>query len=75
MINPHGCYTLKQVCQLTTLSATTIWRRRKDGLFPQPVPLSTGRKGWPIAVIHLWLSDRAVQQLNGHEMSDGDDLL
>lgn len=70
MVNPNGYYNLRQVCQLTTLSAPTIWRMRKAGLFPPPVRLSSGRVGWPIAVIHLWLSARAGQQPDGRRIEN-----
>ncbi len=64
MINPNGYYTFRKVRELTTLSVPTIWRMRKSGKFPEPVPLSDGRKGWPIAVIHHWLAERAQRNLD-----------
>ena len=66
MVNPHGFYTLKQVCELTTLSATTIWRRRREGSFPEPVVFE-GRIAWEVAAIHAWLEKQARRRLASQE--------
>lgn len=57
----QGYYTLREVCKLTTLSATTIWRLRKAEEFPAPDRLTSGRIGWRKTVIHLWMANRLTQ--------------
>lgn len=40
------------------LSESTVWRLRRLGLFPEPVELSPGRKGYVRAEIEAWLARR-----------------
>ncbi|MEY9583328.1 helix-turn-helix transcriptional regulator [Sinorhizobium fredii] len=51
---PTGLYTLKQVCELLTLSRWTIYRMRKRGEFVVAVDLTSGRIGFPIPEVHAW---------------------
>ena len=47
-----------QVCALTGLSRTTIWRRVNDGSFPPSMPLGpegTRAKGWRHSDIQTWI--------------------
>lgn len=62
MFNPHGYYSYREVCELTTLSRPTIYRLRKKNLFPDPDPLTGRRVGWPIPVIHRWLAARSRRE-------------
>ncbi|WP_423340585.1 helix-turn-helix transcriptional regulator [Rhizobium sp. HT1-10] len=62
MLNANGIYTLRQVCELTSLSKSTIFRLRKDGKFVAAVRLTNGRIGFPIAEIHRWLAARPAEQ-------------
>ena len=39
---PDRLIRLAEVCRLTSLSRTTIWRLRRKGEFPRPVRLSPG---------------------------------
>lgn len=57
----YGYYTIRQVCELTTLSVPTIWRLRQDGKFPEPEKLSPRRVGWRRHVIEKWISDRQIE--------------
>ncbi|WP_436356211.1 helix-turn-helix transcriptional regulator [Brevundimonas sp. CEF1] len=43
--------------------ASTVWRMRRDGLFPQPVRISRGRVGWPEGVVLAWMTARACEEL------------
>lgn len=61
MFELQGYYTLREVCKLTTLSATTIWRLRRADKFPAPERLTSGRIGWLKTVIHLWMANRSTQ--------------
>ena len=40
------------------LSRTTIWRRRREGLFPHPVNLGNGLLGFIEHEIDDWLANR-----------------
>jgi prophage regulatory protein len=47
-----------EVCRLTGLSATTLWREVRAGRFPPPVPLSRSRKGFAASQVRAWASAR-----------------
>lgn len=40
------------------LSNTTIWRLRRKGEFPEPIQITTGRKGWRRCDIEQWIAAR-----------------
>ena len=47
-----------EVMERTGLSRTTIWRKVKDGSFPQPLVLGKNSIGWPAQIITDWLESR-----------------
>lgn len=40
------------------ISALTVWRLRKLGLFPEPIQLTIGRIGWRRSDLNNWLDMR-----------------
>ncbi len=40
---------------LLSFSATTLWRRVKNGTFPKPVKLSTRVTAWRLEDIWVWM--------------------
>jgi prophage regulatory protein len=42
-----------------TWSDTTLWRRVRDGSFPQPIRISPGRVAWRESDIEAWITARA----------------
>lgn len=46
------------VCGITGLSASQIERLVKDGLFPQPVPITAHTRGWPEDEVYAWNAER-----------------
>lgn len=42
---------------LLPFSRATLWRRVKDGTFPQPVKLSERTTAWPTAEVRKWMAD------------------
>ena len=47
-----------EVCELTGLSRTTIWRRINDGSFPPSIPLGpqgTRARGWRYSDVQAWI--------------------
>lgn len=46
-----------EVEKLVGLSRTTIWRMRRDGLFPQPLQYSPGKQVWRESQITAWLAN------------------
>ncbi len=49
----------KAVVKATSLSRTSLHRKRLAGEFPEPLPLSEGRVGYRIRDVHDWLQDPA----------------
>ena len=49
---------LPQVAYLTGLSRATIYKKRKDGLFPEPVRLGVQSVAWRLHEIKAWIKDR-----------------
>lgn len=48
-----------RVIEMTSLSATTIWRMMKKGEFPQSVRASMGRVAWRKSDIDNWIAERS----------------
>jgi prophage regulatory protein len=44
--------------RIIPLSRTTVWRRIRDGRFPQPLKISPGRVAWLKAEIVAWIEDQ-----------------
>jgi excisionase family DNA binding protein len=54
-MNAEKCWTIEEVAQYLGVHRQTIWRKRKAGLMPEPVPgLNVPR--WPPEVIKQWAS-------------------
>lgn len=49
----------ERVVEITSLSATTIWRMMKKGTFPKSVKASMGRVAWYKSDIDKWISERS----------------
>lgn len=47
----------KAVMRATSLSRTSLHRKRLSGEFPEPEPLSEGRVGYRIRDVEAWLQD------------------
>jgi prophage regulatory protein len=58
--NLEKILNVKEVCKLTGLSRTTIWRRQREGSFPTSKKISTHRAGFLSADIDSWI--RAVRE-------------
>ena len=55
-ITLNGFLREREVCELTSLARTTLWRLRRRGEFPTPHTLTTGRKGYARREIADWLA-------------------
>ncbi len=49
---------ISEVEHRTGLSRTTIWRRRRAGLFPNPVAIGNALLGWYEHEIQEWIEAR-----------------
>lgn len=48
----------KEVCRQTSLSPVTIWRKAKDGDFPEAIKISAGRVAWAQSEVSKWISQK-----------------
>lgn len=48
----------KELCKITGLSMTTLWRWECEGNFPARIRLSTHSVGWRRSDIEAWLATR-----------------
>ncbi len=53
--------SLPVVCDLTTLSRTTLWREQKHGRFPPSVQLSPGRVGVRQRQVRAWIAAKKAR--------------
>jgi predicted DNA-binding transcriptional regulator AlpA len=56
-----GFMRKSQVLQVVPFSATTLWRRVKDGSFPAPVPLSDRVVAFRAEDIRQWIEARGLR--------------
>lgn len=47
-----------EVCRVVGLSRQEIWRRRRDGSFPEPVRLGGRRVGYSASELQAWMKAR-----------------
>ena len=47
---------LRDLLIYLNFSASTIWRKVRDGSFPKPVKLSAAVTAWKVADIRLWMA-------------------
>lgn len=52
---------------LLGVSRSTIWRLVRRGILPEPIEVSTGRKGWPSDEIDAWIDQRKAARRGPHE--------
>lgn len=53
---------LPEVIELTGLSQTTIWRREKDGVFPQRRRLGANLVAWRSDEIEEWIEELPIAE-------------
>lgn len=50
--------TIDEVRARVSLSKATLWRLRKRHEFPDPIPVSPGRKLWSEQALNRWIEGR-----------------
>ena len=58
----HRLISIKEVCRRTSLSRTTISKKRDNGMFPLPVILGECRIAFVAAEIDQWIKERMVER-------------
>jgi prophage regulatory protein len=55
--------SIKETCQLTSLSRTSLWKHVRDGHFPKPIPLGNGiRKAFLESEVEQWIAARVADR-------------
>lgn len=54
----NSLMTIQQVCDVTSLSRTTIWRLQQRDEFPKSVRLSTARVAFRSTEVDAWIDSR-----------------
>jgi prophage regulatory protein len=54
----NNLLTIQQVCKLTSLSRTTIWRLQQRDEFPECIRLSAARIAYRVNDIEAWIASR-----------------
>lgn len=57
MLSLNAFMSEKTVMQVTTLSRTSLHRKKTAGKFPEPETISPGRVGYRVRDIYDWLQD------------------
>lgn len=52
---------LNEVRRLIPVSRTSMWKWRRQGLFPRPVQLPGSRVAWRASDIQKWITERPAQ--------------
>lgn len=60
MQEPDKILRMRTVLQRTGLSRSTIYRKMKDGSFPNQVRISQHCRGWRESAINRWIADPAT---------------
>ena len=61
---------LQVVAARVGLSATTIWRQRRRGQFPDPVRISPGCVAWREADVESWIASRSEASVGGSQEAE-----
>jgi len=54
--------SIKEACQITSLSRTTIWFKAKEGEFPKPISLGGIRKAFVASEVNDWIAQRVAER-------------
>lgn len=52
----------KEVVGITGLSASTIYRKESEGLFPNRLNISSGRIAWRLTEVNRWMQQQVSAQ-------------
>ena len=57
LVNRHRILRIPEVCHLTGLGKSTVYKKLSEGSFPAPVRLGPRAVGWRTGDIFAWLED------------------
>lgn len=63
-MNPIRIYRIKEVCDITGLKPSSIYKQIRLNLFPSGVRLTARSTGWPSDAIEAWLASRVTKNIS-----------
>ncbi len=60
--------TTKETMEIASIGRTTLWKRVKEGAFPQPVPVSSNSNRWLHSEVMAWIE--GLRKLRDSEDKD-----
>ncbi|QWD24152.1 AlpA family phage regulatory protein [Polynucleobacter paneuropaeus] len=64
-MDPIRIYRIAEVCNLTGLKPSTIYKLVREKAFPPSIPLTQRSTGWPSSSIDRWIESRINGSKNG----------
>ena len=55
---PDEFLTVREVCGITKMSRSTLWRMERAGKFPKRVPRTDTTVAWRASEVHTWVARR-----------------
>lgn len=62
---PIKIYRIKEVCEITGLRPSSIYKQIRLNLFPPGIKLTSRSTGWPSDAIDAWVTSRIEGGVNG----------
>jgi len=55
-------YRIRQVCEITGLKPSTVYKLVRHQLFPKPIHLTSRSTGWSSDLVHDWVATKLGEQ-------------
>jgi prophage regulatory protein len=55
---PVKIYRIKEVCEITGLSPSSIYKQVRLNLFPRGIKLTSRSTGWPSNAVDSWVNSK-----------------
>lgn len=56
-------HRIKDVCRITGLKPSTIYKLVRERSFPKPIQLTARSTGWPSNLVEAWLNEKMGGQV------------
>jgi prophage regulatory protein len=63
-MNPIRIYRIKEVCDITGLKPSSIYKQIRLNMFPRGVRLTERCTGWPSDAVEAWLASRIAKNIS-----------
>ncbi len=61
---PIKIYRIKEVCEITGLKPSSIYKQIRLNLFPPGIKLTARSTGWPSDAVDAWIASRIDTHIN-----------